>query len=146
MKKNALDEVTLFTDGAAKGNPGPAGIGIVLQAGDGSILAEISESIGHATNNEAEYRAVIRGLSQAIKLKVRKLRLVTDSELVARQITGVYKVKTEHLRSLNALVRDLAASLDGFRVEHTMREGNKRADELASAAAKRSSCASSPEH
>lgn len=135
MNADQDGEVTLFTDGASRGNPGPAGIGLVLESGDGSVLAEISEPIGVATNNEAEYRAVIRGVARALELRVRRLHLITDSELVARQLTGVYRVRDARLQALHSVVQDLVKSFDSFRVDHTLRGGNTRADRLASQAA-----------
>lgn len=137
MPADRPETLTIFTDGASLGNPGPAGLGVVLQDPNGETLEEISEPLGVATNNAAEYQAVIRGLARALALGRRDVRLVTDSELVARQISGQYKVRSEALKPLVALLRDLIAALDRFDVEHTLREGNRRADKLAGDAAKK---------
>ena len=87
----------LFTDGGARGNPGPAAYGYVIEADDGTVLAAHGEKIGVATNNVAEYRALIAGLAKAVELAVPELEVVSDSELLVKQMTGVYRVKNEAL-------------------------------------------------
>ena len=89
----------LFTDGGARGNPGPAALGYVLEAEDGTVLAAHGEAIGVATNNVAEYRALVAGLERAAELKVGEVEVVSDSELLVKQMTGEYRVKNEALRS-----------------------------------------------
>lgn len=119
-------------DGAARGNPGPAGIGVVLAAPDGTVLAEIAEGIGETTNNVAEYTAAIRGLERARELGIEEVLLRSDSQLLVNQLSGVYRVKSEHLRPLARRAASLAASFPrGVRFEHVPRERNKEADRLA---------------
>ena len=97
----------LFTDGGARGNPGPAAFGYVLEAEDGTVLAAHGEAIGVATNNVAEYRALVAGLERAAELQVGEVEVVSDSELLVKQMTGEYRVKNEALRA--ALARGGAA-------------------------------------
>lgn len=125
---------TLLTDGASKGNPGPASIGVILLDSDGTTLAEISERIGTATNNEAEYAALIRGLEEAKVLGLKRLRWRTDSELLQRQWTGQYKVRSPRLIALHREAKSLASELEEFVAEHVRRERNRSADGLANAA------------
>lgn len=124
-------KVTIFTDGASKGNPGAAGIGVVLSDSEARILAEISEYIGETTNNVAEYKALIRGLEKAAELGATEVEISTDSELMARQITGVYKVKAEHLKELHSKVLSLLRHFREVSITHVVREENKLADRLA---------------
>lgn len=126
----------LYTDGASKGNPGRAGIGVVIVDQDGTTVAEIAEYIGHASNNEAEYRALIRGLREAALLKFESLVWITDSELLARQWSGRYAVKAANLASLYAEAKRLAQAFSRVAVQHTLRGGNARADGLANQAIK----------
>ena len=117
-------------DGGARGNPGPAGIGIVITAGDGSVLARANDFIGVATNNAAEYRALLLGLERARELGAREVEVVNDSQLVARQVTGEYRVKKADLRPLHA---EALAALGGFErwsIRSVPREQNVLADEL----------------
>jgi ribonuclease HI len=118
-------------DGASRGNPGPAGIGAQITDGSGAILGEIAEGIGETTNNVAEYTAVIEGLSLAAKLGAKTVTLRSDSQLLINQLTGRYRVKTEHLQPLHRRVRSLAAGFDRIRFEHVPRERNTAADALA---------------
>ncbi|CUU35637.1 Predicted helicase [Armatimonadetes bacterium GXS] len=127
MPKRAI----LYTDGASFGNPGPAGIGVVLTDESGNVLERLSEPIGYATNNEAEYRALIRGLERAVALGVEELTWYADSELVVRQWTGQYRVKQPHLAQLLAQARALAQKIPRFVARHTLRGGNTEADALA---------------
>ncbi|GEM_PF-5398 len=122
-------------DGAAKGNPGPAGIGVVICDESGKVLQEIGSYIGQATNNFAEYTALIRGLSEARMLGFDQVTVYTDSELMARQIAGRYQVKSESLISLYESALDLLGKFKSATVNHVPREKNKAADKLASAAA-----------
>lgn len=134
-------EITINTDGGARGNPGPAAIGITAQT-DSQTLFEISEYIGHQTNNVAEYTAVIHALHHLRDhgLAADAVRFILDSELIVRQITGAYRVKEPHLQVLAAEVRQLLESLkrdDTIRTikfEHVLREKNRRADQLVNQA------------
>ncbi|MNX07172.1 14.7 kDa ribonuclease H-like protein [compost metagenome] len=121
----------LHTDGASKGNPGPAGLGVVLSTEDGEVIREIAEPLGIKTNNAAEYHAVIRGLVEAQRMGIRKLTLRSDSELVIRQLQGAYAVRHEILVPLYHQVRDLLGNFKDVRLEHIEREQNVRADALA---------------
>jgi ribonuclease HI len=130
-------QVTLEVDGGARGNPGPAGIGALLFGPDGDEIARLSEFIGPATNNEAEYRALIRGLEAAAEtLSLGDTRIVvrTDSELVARQLTGRYKVKEERLQLLCRRAHGLLAGFASWEVLSVPREANRRADKLVNEA------------
>ena len=123
------------TDGASRGNPGPAAIGVVVEGQDGSVLAEVSLCIGRTTNNVAEYRALIAGLDRALELGATAVTVVTDSELMMRQVRGIYAVKSPALAPLLQQVRGLQRRFqDGFTIEHTPRGGNARADALANRA------------
>ena len=126
-------EVIVHTDGAARGNPGPAGAGAVITSTDGEVLAEIAEGLGHATNNVAEYTAAILGLERAAELGARRVTLRTDSQLLVQQLAGRYRVKAVHLVPLWRRVRELAAGFERIRFEHVPRERNVEADRLANA-------------
>ena len=123
--------VTVNCDGAARGNPGPAGAGAVVVAEDGAVLAEVAEGLGETTNNVAEYTAVIRGLEEAQRLGAREVLLRSDSQLLINQLTGRYRVKAPHLQPLHRQVRDLIRSFDRVDLEHVPRERNTAADALA---------------
>jgi ribonuclease HI len=120
----------LSTDGGARGNPGPAAYGYVLEADDGTVLDARGETIGVATNNVAEYRALIAGLEKAVELAVDELDVASDSELLVRQMTGEYKVKNETLRELNDEAEALARKLPRVRYTAVRREHNELADQL----------------
>lgn len=122
--------LNIFTDGAASGNPGPASIGVVIRQ-DGKVVAEISRSIGNATNNAAEYQAVIAALEEAVKLKAGRVVIHTDSELMYFQLTGSYKVKNENLVSLFEQVRQAAKGIKQVDIKRVPREQNQDADRLA---------------
>jgi ribonuclease HI/probable phosphoglycerate mutase len=124
----------IFTDGASRGNPGPASIGAVLYDGAGREAHTVSRGIGRATNNEAEYRAAIAGLEAAFALGARNVELQMDSELVVRQLTFRYKVRNARLRPLFERLVDLRRRFDSFDVQAIPRERNKRADQLANQA------------
>ncbi|MGH2722394.1 MAG: ribonuclease HI family protein [Actinomycetota bacterium] len=124
----------LRTDGGARGNPGPAGIGVVLEAPDGEVVAEIAKGIGHATNNVAEYRALLEGLELAAGRGIRELDVFSDSLLMVEQMKGRYKVKNQGLQPLHARARRLAGSFDRVRFHAVRRELNKAADALANQA------------
>ncbi|MEO8511462.1 MAG: ribonuclease HI family protein [Chloroflexota bacterium] len=125
----------IYTDGAARGNPGPAGAGaIVRDATTGETLAEIAEPLGHATNNVAEWTAVRLALEEAERLGATHVDLRMDSELVARQISGVYRVKHPDLRPIHAAVMAMLRRLGGYTVGHVPRTLNKDADRLSNVA------------
>lgn len=125
----------VHTDGAARGNPGPAGAGAILRdAESGAVLAEIAQGLGHATNNVAEWTAVRLALEEARRLGATHVDVRMDSELVARQISGVYRVKHPDLKPIHAAVMALLRSFDGYSVGHVPRELNKDADRLSNVA------------
>jgi len=124
----------IHTDGAARGNPGPAGAGAILRDTDGAVVAEIAEPLGHATNNVAEWTAVRLALEEAERLGATHVDLRMDSELVARQISGIYRVKHPDLKPIHAAVMRLLRGLDGYTVGHVPRELNKDADRLSNVA------------
>ncbi|HET9851889.1 MAG TPA: ribonuclease HI family protein [Candidatus Limnocylindrales bacterium] len=124
----------IHTDGAARGNPGPSGAGAILRDADGAVVAEIAEPLGHATNNVAEWTAVRLALEEARRLGATYVDLRMDSQLVARQITGVYRVKHPDLKPIHAAVMALLRSFDGYTVGHVPRELNKDADRLSNLA------------
>ncbi len=125
---------TAFTDGGSRGNPGPAGYGVLIQAEDGSVLAELSEFIGMRTNNVAEYSGMLAALDYALAHRLMRLRIVSDSELMVKQIRGQYRVQSPDLRPLYDEATRKIAQLEGFQIEHVLRGKNKRADELANLA------------
>lgn len=125
--------VLLCCDGASSGNPGPAGIGMVLSAPDGTELQAWGERIGRATNNVAEYKALIAGLSRALELGVREVEVRSDSELLVRQLTGAYKVKNAALKALHCAALGLLARFESWQAHHVPRVENSRADKLAAA-------------
>jgi ribonuclease HI len=120
----------LSTDGGARGNPGPAALAYVLEAYDGRVLAEHAERIGIATNNVAEYRALVAGLRKAVDLGVDDLEVVSDSELLVKQMRGEYRVKNEALRNLFLEAASLARDLGRVEYGHVARAANERADRL----------------
>jgi ribonuclease HI len=124
----------LSTDGGARGNPGPAAFGYVLEAEDGTVLDARGEAIGEATNNVAEYRALVAGLASAAERGVSELEVVSDSELVVRQMRGEYRVKNEALRELWELANDLERRFDRVRYTAVRREHNELADRLVNEA------------
>jgi ribonuclease HI len=129
-----MDKVNIYCDGASRGNPGPAAIGVIVKDREGRTLTSISRRIGLRTNNQAEYQAVIAGLEVAQYLGVRQVNLFCDSELVTRQLKGEYRVKNITLKPLYQLVRGLADRLEDFRVSYIPRHRNKEADNLANMA------------
>ncbi len=118
-------------DGAARGNPGPAGIGVTLAREDGRVVAELGEGIGHATNNQAEYRAALAGLRLAAEHGARAVLLRSDSRLLVEQLAGRFRVKDPTLRRLHQEARNLMSAFDEVTVEHVPREQNADADRLA---------------
>ena len=124
----------MHVDGGARGNPGPAAIGVVVSRANGEVLDEVAETIGVATNNVAEYRALLRGLERARSLGATEVEIVNDSELVAKQLTGVYKVKHPAMKPLYAEAIAALERLDAWRVRSVPRAQNARADELVNQA------------
>jgi ribonuclease H / adenosylcobalamin/alpha-ribazole phosphatase len=124
----------VWADGGARGNPGPAGYGVVVATPGGEVLAEVAEGIGWATNNVAEYRGVIAGLQRAKQIGARRVRVRADSLLVVNQQKGLWKVKKAALRPLWAEVARLARGFEQVIWEHVPRERNWRADALANQA------------
>jgi ribonuclease HI len=121
-------------DGGARGNPGPAGYGAVIEDAGGRVVARLSRFLGVQTNNFAEYSGLLAVLQWAIENDVKQLRVVSDSELMVKQMEGLYKVKSPGLRPLWEQARRLAARLDRFEMRHTLRGGNQEADRLANEA------------
>jgi probable phosphoglycerate mutase len=124
----------LFTDGGARGNPGPAAYGFVLEAEDGTLLASQGEAIGVATNNVAEYSGLIAGLRKAVELNVSELEVVSDSELMVKQMRGEYKVNNEALRELSLEAGRIARQLGAVEYRHVKRAHNELADRLVNEA------------
>lgn len=123
-----------YIDGGARGNPGPAGYGVVLQDESEKKIASLSGYLGHQTNNFAEYQGLIAALEYAIQHGYRALKVVSDSELLVRQIKGIYKVKNPTLQDLHARAKQLIRQLDWFSIGHVLRGKNQEADRLANAA------------
>ncbi|HET9073816.1 MAG TPA: ribonuclease HI family protein [Solirubrobacteraceae bacterium] len=124
----------IHVDGGARGNPGPAAIGVVIARADGSVIEELAEPIGVATNNVAEYRAVLTALQRARELGESEIQLVGDSELVARQLQGLYTVKHPAMRELHAAARALLDGFASWSIRTVPRSQNARADALVNAA------------
>src|SRR5579864_2147934 len=121
-------------DGGARGNPGPSGYGVVIEDEAGKKVAELSEYLGHQTNNFAEYQGLIAALEYAVTHGHTALKVISDSELLVRQIKGIYRVKNPTLKDLHARAKELIAQLDWFSIDHAMREHNQEADRLANLA------------
>jgi len=127
-------KVIIHADGASRGNPGQAAIGATIKDGEGRLLASLSRPIGRATNNQAEYRAVIAALKEAVRLGAGEADIYLDSELVVKQINGSYRVRNAALKPLYLEVKGLAASFKEFRISHIPRRQNAAADGLANKA------------
>ena len=129
-------KLVIHVDGGSRGNPGPAAIGVVVADADGAVLEEVAETIGVATNNVAEYRAVLKGIERAAALGATELELVNDSELVAKQLTGAYKVKHPAMRPLyEEATASLSRNFDGrWRIRSVPRAQNAHADLLVNRA------------
>ena len=126
-----MKRVVIFTDGAAEPNPGPAAIGVTIKDKRGKLITLISQRIGRATNNQAEYRAIIAALEEAVRLGVKQVDIKMDSELVVKQINGEYRVKKATLKPLYQQVKQLLGLLEGFTITHIPRQQNTEADKLA---------------
>jgi ribonuclease HI len=127
-------KLVVHVDGGSRGNPGPAAIGVVICDPDGAVVDEVAERIGVATNNVAEYRALLKGLQRAAALGARELELVNDSELVARQLTGAYKVKHPAMKPLYEEAISALRGFDSWRIRSVPREQNAHADALVNEA------------
>jgi ribonuclease HI len=130
----SFERVVLYVDGGARGNPGPAGIGVVITDPDGTEIARANDYIGVATNNVAEYRALIHGLERAQALGAREVEVVNDSELVARQLTGEYRVKSPGLRPLHVLATKALQPFERWSIRPVPRAENELADALVNEA------------
>ena len=128
-----MSKLRVNVDGGARGNPGPAAIGAVIRSGE-EVVAEVSERIGEATNNVAEYRALIAGIARASELGGTELELIGDSELVVRQVRGEYKVKNAGIKPLHAQVLEALDSFDSWTIEHVPRVDHAEADALVNQA------------
>jgi ribonuclease HI len=123
-----------YTDGGSRGNPGPSGFGVVILGEDGTVLGELSEFLGMRTNNFAEYSGLLAALEFALAKGNSRLRVVSDSELMVKQIRGQYRVQSPDLRPLYEEAKRRIAKLEAFQIEHVLRGKNKKADELANQA------------
>ncbi len=132
-----VKRVVLYADGASAGNPGPAAIGAVVRDEQGRVTTRISWSIGRATSNQAEYRAVIAALEEAVRLGAEQVDIRLDSELVVRQVNGRYRVKAQALKPLHHRVRRLLGRFGGFTITHIPRQQNGEAHRLAHAPLRR---------
>jgi len=132
--RKAVPAYTAHIDGGARGNPGPSGYGVVIHDPSGSKVAELSEYLGHHTNNYAEYQGLLAVLRYAVEQGIKALQVVSDSELMVRQMKGIYKVKNPDLRKLYEEAQPLVRKLDYFEIRHAMREQNVDADRLANEA------------
>jgi ribonuclease HI len=128
------EKLTIFTDGGSRGNPGPAGIGCVILDEQGNAVAEVSEYIGETTNNQAEYRALLAGLTKAKELGAKEIDAFLDSELVVKQLNREYRVKDKDLAPLFVKVYNLTLGFKKIAFNHIRREKNELADELVNQA------------
>jgi ribonuclease HI len=128
-----MSRITVNVDGGARGNPGPAAIGVVVRNG-GEVLEEVGERIGEATNNVAEYRALLKGIERAAALGATELELIGDSELVVRQVEGRYKVKNAGMKELHEQVKRALRDFDSWSIRHVRRAENADADRLVNEA------------
>jgi probable phosphoglycerate mutase len=131
---SAADWLTAHCDGGSRGNPGPSGYGAVIEDAQGRVVARLSQFLGRQTNNYAEYAGLLAVLKWASENGVKRLRVVSDSELMVKQMKGIYKVKNPGLLPLWEEAKRLAARLDRFEMRHTLRGGNQEADRLANEA------------
>lgn len=129
-----MNKIIIHSDGGARGNPGPAGIGVVLNNEEGEVIAEISRYLGETTNNQAEYKALLAGLEKAKDLEAKEVACYLDSELVVKQLNHEYKVKSADLAPLFLKVHNLSLSFKKISYTHVRREQNKIADRLANEA------------
>ena len=132
--KSAAAAHTAHVDGGARGNPGPAGYGVAITDASGHPIAELSEYLGHRTNNYAEYQGLLAALRYAAEHQIKALKVISDSELMVRQMEGIYKVRHPELRKLYDEAQQLVRRLEHFEIRHALREHNKTADRLANQA------------
>jgi ribonuclease HI len=129
-----MGKLTVNVDGGARGNPGPAAIGVVVRNDDGAVVEQVGETIGEATNNVAEYRALLRGIELAAAHGADEVELIGDSELIVRQIEGRYKVKHADMKELHAQAKAMLADFGGWSIRHVKRAENADADKLVNEA------------
>ncbi len=134
METTRHSVLTIYTDGVARGNPGEGGFGVVIKDADGSVIESVGGYIGITTNNIAEYTALLAALKTSLKYKASKVVVYSDSELMVRQLNGIYKVKNQGLLPLYKEAKDLTSRFLDFIIEHIPREKNKEADALANRA------------
>src|SRR5678815_572132 len=134
MKAAPEKYLIAHTDGGARGNPGPAGYGVVIHDGQGNKVAALSQYLGRQTNNFAEYQALIGALEYAMEHGPKALKVISDSELLVRQMKGIYKVKNQDLKRLYDQAQQMIRQLDWFQIQHVLREQNREADRLANEA------------
>ena len=127
------EDAVLWSDGAARGNPGPAGVGVMLKTKTGEVLVAEGRYVGHTTNNVAEYKALLLGLERALERGVRRLQVFADSELLIKQLRGQYRVKNAGLKPLFTEAKALIQRFESVSLEHLRRELNVEADRLANA-------------
>jgi ribonuclease HI len=132
--KSAPAAHTAHVDGGARGNPGPAGYGVAITDASGHPVAELSEYLGHRTNNYAEYQGLLAALRYAAEHQIKALKVISDSELMVRQMKGIYKVRHQELRKLHDEAQQLVRRLEHFEIRHALREHNRTADRLANEA------------
>ena len=130
----AYQSVIIFSDGAARGNPGPAGAGAYITSADGEMVAEVREYLGEMTNNQAEYRALKCGLEKARDIGAKRVSIRADSELMVKQLNGEYRVKNSELKPIFREVSALLSYFESWEAAHVPREQNKEADRLANEA------------
>ncbi len=140
----AAAEVIAYIDGGSRGNPGPAGFGVVIQDARGRTVDTLSESIGAATNNVAEYRALLAALDYAVAKRAGRVKIFCDSELIVRQMQGRYRVQSPDLKPLHERARQLLRGVEHFAIEHVPRARNELADQLANEAMDRAGSSSAP--
>jgi len=126
--------IIMYVDGGARGNPGPAAYAVVVQTAEGKPVATLSKFLGHSTNNVAEYEGLLAALEYALKHRYLRLRVRSDSELLVRQMKGLYKVKSVDLKPLHAQARQMIAQLKAFSIDHIPRAQNREADGLVNQA------------
>lgn len=129
-----MSELTIYSDGAARGNPGPAGAGAAIYDASGKEIAQVCRYLGELTNNQAEYMALVDAIKKASELGASGVKIFADSELMVRQVEGKYRVKNEGLKPLYLELMTLLRSMGRYSIAHVPREKNKRADELANIA------------
>jgi|SRR5579883_185195 probable phosphoglycerate mutase len=134
QKKEESTWVVAYCDGGSRGNPGPAGYGVHIEDEKGEKIAELSEFLGQKTNNFAEYSGLLAALDYALQHGITHLKVISDSELLVKQMKGQYRVNSPELRPLYEKARQRIRRLEGFQIQHVLREKNRRADRLANLA------------